>query len=98
MYAVTSMPLVRRTRAILRSAEFGFLGVMVRTTVQTPRFCGAPLSWRIRRCLYVFNVYISAGALLLTFLDWRPLRINWLVVGTCASEKISVPTTDENVS
>ena len=34
------MPFVKRTRAILRNAEFGFLGVMVRTTVQTPRFCG----------------------------------------------------------
>ena len=36
------MPLVSRTRAILRSAEFGFFGVIVRTCVQTPRFCGAP--------------------------------------------------------
>src|SRR6185312_8807236 len=42
MYAVTSMPLVRRTRAILRRAEFGFLGVIVRTWTQTPRFCGEP--------------------------------------------------------
>jgi hypothetical protein len=40
MYAVTSMPLVKRTRATLRSAEFGFLGVCVYTRVQTPRFCG----------------------------------------------------------
>src|SRR3990167_2073501 len=29
MYAVTSMPFVNRTRAIFRSAEFGFLGVVV---------------------------------------------------------------------
>jgi ribonucleoside-diphosphate reductase alpha chain len=29
MYAVTSMPLVRRTRATLRRAELGFLGVAV---------------------------------------------------------------------
>jgi hypothetical protein len=29
MYVVTSMPLVSRTRATLRSAEFGFLGVWV---------------------------------------------------------------------
>ena len=28
MYAVTSMPVVRRTRATLRSAEFGFFGVV----------------------------------------------------------------------
>src|SRR5437868_433089 len=38
------MPLVSRTRATLRSAEFGFLGVTVYTRVQTPRFCGAPRS------------------------------------------------------
>jgi hypothetical protein len=29
MYEVTSMPLVNRTRATLRSAEFGFFGVVV---------------------------------------------------------------------
>jgi len=43
--------LVRRTRAILRNAELGFLGVIVRTTVHTPRFCGAPLACLTRRCL-----------------------------------------------
>src|SRR5919199_904845 len=42
MYVVTSMPFVRRTRATLRSAEFGFFGVCVKTRVQTPRRCGAP--------------------------------------------------------
>src|SRR5207237_9523207 len=42
MYVVTSIPLVRRTRATLRSAEFGFFGVAVYTRVQTPRFCGHP--------------------------------------------------------
>jgi hypothetical protein len=34
------MPFVSRTRATLRSAEFGFFGVDVYTRVQTPRFCG----------------------------------------------------------
>ncbi len=29
MYVVTSIPFVRRTRAIFRSAEFGFFGVVV---------------------------------------------------------------------
>ena len=38
---VTSIPLVSRTRAILRRAEFGFFGVTVATRVQTPRRCGA---------------------------------------------------------
>src|SRR6266513_2908487 len=39
MYAPTSMPLVRRTRATFRRAEFGFFGVIVYTRVQTPRRC-----------------------------------------------------------
>jgi hypothetical protein len=40
MYALTSFPLVKRTLATLRIAEFGFLGVVVYTRVQTPRLCG----------------------------------------------------------
>src|SRR5581483_7143124 len=40
MYVPTSIPFVSRTRAIFRSAEFGFFGVIVETRVQTPRFCG----------------------------------------------------------
>ena len=36
------MPLVNLTLAILRNAEFGFLGVVVFTWMQTPRFCGEP--------------------------------------------------------
>src|SRR5690242_4299833 len=60
------MPLVRRTRAIFRRAEFGFFGVVVETRVQTPRFCGAPA---------------SAGVLVFAGLDLRPLRISWLTVG-----------------
>src|SRR6266508_2622264 len=67
MYAVTSMPFVSRTRATLRSAEFGFFGVWVITRVQTPRFCGAPR---------------SAGVFDLDFGVSRPLRTSWLTVGT----------------
>src|SRR5690242_20552557 len=67
MYAVTSIPFVRRTRATLRRAEFGFLGVVVYTRVQTPRFWG--LSFR-------------AGLLPLTTNFSRPLRTSWLIVGT----------------
>src|SRR5450759_1983797 len=66
MYAVTSMPPVRRTRATLRRAEFGFLGVVVYTRVHTPRFCGFPF---------------SAGVLLLSAACLRPLRTSWLIVG-----------------
>src|SRR5262249_20900910 len=44
MYAVTSIPLVSRTLATFRRAEFGFFGVEVNTRTQTPRFCGLPWS------------------------------------------------------
>jgi hypothetical protein len=74
MYAVTSMPLVKRTRAILRSAEFGFLGVIVRTCVHTPRFWGAPFGRRVRRCVKELDVYNNAGALDLVGLGFLPLR------------------------
>src|SRR5204863_755443 len=60
------MPEVRRTRATLRSAEFGFFGVVVYTRVHTPRRCGAPL---------------SAGVAPLREFDWRPLRTNCSMVG-----------------
>src|SRR3954467_14567570 len=60
------MPLVRRTRATLRSAEFGFFGVVVYTRGQTPRRWGEP-----------FN----AGVLVFSTLSSRPLRTSWLIVG-----------------
>src|SRR5712692_2505965 len=60
------MPLVSLTRATLRRAEFGFLGVVVYTRVHTPRFWG-----HSRR----------AGLLPFTFNFSRPLRISWLIVG-----------------
>ena len=69
MYAVTSIPFVKRTRATLRSAEFGFLGVAVYTRVQTPRFCGHSF---------------KAGESDLRTKDLRPLRTNWLIVGMWA--------------
>ena len=59
MYAVTSIWLVSLTRATLRSAEFGFFGVVVYTRVHTPRRCGLPF---------------SAGVLVLLVFAWRPLR------------------------
>jgi hypothetical protein len=66
MYAVTSMLFERRTRATFRSAEFGFFGVIVFTTVHTPRFCGQP-------CM--------AGCFGFDFCGTRGVRINWLIVG-----------------
>src|SRR5436853_7691351 len=70
IYVVTSIPLVTRTRATLRNAEFGFFGVCVYTRVQTPRFCGD--------CC-------NAGLAVLYFGAVRPLRTNWLNVGTLQS-------------
>src|SRR4029077_15769379 len=67
MYAVTSTPVVRRTRATLRSAELGFFGVCVKTRVQTPRRWGEPF---------------SAGVLVFSDLVSRPLRTSWAIVGT----------------
>src|SRR5215831_13725257 len=66
MYAVTSIWLLSFTRATLRSAEFGFLGVVVYTRVHTPRRCGLPL---------------SAAVLVFATLSWRPLRTNCWMVG-----------------
>src|ERR671939_207550 len=69
MYVVTSIPLVSRTRATLRSAEFGFFGVVVYTRVHTPRRWGLPL---------------SAGVLVLPTLSSRPLRTSCWIVGTAS--------------
>src|SRR5881392_565459 len=66
------MPLVRRTRATLRSAEFGFFGVCVKTRTQTPRFCG---------------LFCSAGLFVFVRTFSRPLRTNWLIVGTGTPSK-----------
>src|SRR5436190_22320605 len=61
------MPLVSRTRATFRSAEFGFFGVWVNTRTHTPRFCG---------------LFCSAGLLVLLTIFVRPFRTSWLIVGT----------------
>src|SRR5262245_55220416 len=60
------MPLDRRTRATLRKAEFGFLGVMILTCRHTPFFCGQP-------CM--------AGCFGLRYCWRRGLRTSWLIVG-----------------
>src|ERR1700761_6110163 len=69
------MPLVSRTRATFRRAEFGFLGVVVYTRVHTPRRCGAATFFL--RPLPDFRPGVASF-----FLGGvRPLRTNWLVVG-----------------
>src|SRR5690348_11784102 len=69
------MPLVSRTRATLRRAEFGFFGVVVYTRVHTPRRCGAATFF-----LRPFPDF-RPGVASFFLGAWRPLRINWLVVG-----------------
>src|SRR6266576_6666955 len=64
-----------RTRATLRRAEFGFLGVVVYTRVQTPRRCGAATFFL--RPLPDFRPGVAS---FLVF-GVRPLRISCDVVG-----------------
>src|SRR6266536_1776863 len=69
------MPPEIRTRATLRSAEFGFFGVVVYTRVHTPRRWGAATFFL--RPLPDLRPGVDS------FLDFgvRPLRTSWLVVG-----------------
>src|SRR5918995_2538558 len=69
------MPFVSRTRATLRSAEFGFLGVVVYTRVQTPRRCGAAM--RFLRPWPDLRPGVETFFLGLR----RPLRTSWLMLG-----------------
>src|SRR6187200_2019375 len=64
-----------RTRATLRSAEFGFFGVVVYTRVQTPRRWGAATFFL--RPLPDFRPGVES----FFGLGLRPLRMSWLVVG-----------------
>src|SRR5579875_3732032 len=69
------MPLVSRTRATLRRAEFGFLGVVVYTRVHTPRRWGAA-TFFLRP---LPDLRPGVASFLAGFL--RPLLTSWLVVG-----------------
>src|SRR4051812_45669400 len=73
------MPPEMRMRATLRSAEFGFLGVVVYTRVQTPRRWGAATFFL--RPLPDFRPGVAS---FLVF-GWRPLRISCEVVGMRAA-------------
>src|SRR6476619_6050858 len=64
-----------RTRATLRSAEFGFFGVVVYARVQTPRRCGAA-TFFLRPL-----PDLRPGVASFFFGVLRPLRTSWLVVG-----------------
>src|SRR5918995_4169059 len=77
------MPFVSRTRATLRSAEFGFLGVVVYTRVQTPRRCGAAM-----RFLRPWPD-LRPGVATFFFGFLRPLRTSWLMLGIPAGDASS---------
>ena len=60
MYAVTSIPLVKRTLATFLKAELGFFGVTVFTDVHTPLFWGELTS--VATLLREFIPLLRAGA------------------------------------
>jgi len=97
MYAVTSIPLLSRTRATFLSAEFGFFGVTVRTWRQTPRFCGLPLP-RFIRFRSELKTYRRAGVFAFFRVPRRGLRTNWLVVGIQSTCRISSRTRQTRAS
>src|SRR3989344_8976244 len=72
------MPLVRRTRAIFRIAELGFLGVLVVTLVATPRLKGelkeTGLFFRVLKPL------VKATALVLRVSFFLFFLTSWLIV------------------
>src|SRR5918998_2288600 len=79
------MPFVSRTRATLRSGEFGFFGVVVYTRVHTPRRCGAA-SRRLRPW-----PDFSPGVATFFLGRLRPLRTSWLVLGMAARDASTGP-------
>lgn len=74
------MPFVRRTRAILRIAEFGFFGVIVVTFKHTPRLYG--LSVLVMRFFTVLMTKVIAGDLDFFRATLRGCLMSWLIVDT----------------
>jgi hypothetical protein len=74
------MPLVKRTRAIFRRAEFGFLGVVVVTFVQTPRLKGDGKNTGL--FFNTLNPRAKATVLDFRLTFVRFFFISWLIVGT----------------
>jgi hypothetical protein len=74
------MPVVSRTRATFRNAEFGFLGVEVYTRVHTPLFCGAPfragvLVFFLIRLLPILDQLVDRRHAILISLDFRSAKL-----------------------
>lgn len=84
MYAVTSIPLVKRIRATFRSAEFGFFGVVVNTFKHTPRLNGdvefTGLLWIVLKYRPIAGDFDFFGVVA------RPFLISCLIVGILFSE------------
>src|SRR5690242_9114914 len=74
-----------RTRATLRSAEFGFFCVVVYTRVQTPR------NWGSATFSLGTLPDFKPGAENFFGLGLRPLRMSWLVVGMRLSMQAGRP-------
>src|SRR3954465_8898859 len=70
------MLFVRRTRHTLRSAEFGFFGVVVYTRRHTPRFCGQER---------------SAGDAVRVLMTSLPRRISCCTVGISKKNPFTAP-------
>src|SRR5260221_13124425 len=88
------MPLVSRTRAILRSAELGFLGVIVRTCTHTPRFNGLPLGTAYRRWRSALKFKRSACAAVFFLSLALPLRTICLIF----DNEVPTPTLPQNIN
>jgi hypothetical protein len=73
------MPLVKRTLAIFLKAEFGFLGVVVETLVQTPLLKGA--GKKTGRFFKTLKPRAKATVLCLERTLVLFFLINWLMVG-----------------
>lgn len=73
------MPLVKRTRAILRIAELGFLGVLVVTLTQTPRLKGA--GKKLGLFFIVLKVRVKAIDFDLCLNLFLEDLVSWLIVG-----------------
>jgi len=73
------MPFVKRTLAIFRRAEFGFLGVVVETFVQTPRLKG--LEKNTGLFFRTLNPRVKATVLSFGWDLTLFFFINWLIVG-----------------
>ena len=76
---MTSIPFVRRTRAIFRIAEFGFFGVFVVTFIHTPRLKGEGKNRG--RFFIVLKLRVRATDFDFRVNRVRLFRTNWFIVG-----------------